>query len=476
MTTNRYILVVITLITSIVTFSSCSDFLDQEPESNASVSSFYKSESDVEEAVNAAYNSLAQSAQYGGNFIYLMEVRSDNSCTESITNSGGIYGDIDLFRESAYNTVLNDTWVGCYDGIKRCNIVLDRISDVSMDETTRNKYTGEMLFIRALTYFNLVRLWGDVPMVTHYYEDPFEAFNLERTSVEEVYKQIETDLTEAAELLPDEAESKNVGSATSYAAKTLLGKVYLTLGEYDNAANVLRDVINSNKYTFLSNYADIFDVDNKNNEESIFEIQYTSSVSGMGSAFANIFAPIGSTAVTNGIGNTEGNNEPTDEFYNSYDENDLRKDVSIGVLSDGRTYCKKFVKIPVLANQSDANFIVLRYTDVLLMYAEAINETAYNPAGEAFTYLNMVRKRAGLSELSSQQLSNQSEFREALMKERRYEFAFENQRWFDLLRSGKAVETINNSGSVKIDDHQLLFPIPQDQIDISSKITQNKDY
>ena len=348
-----------------------------------------------------------------------------------------------------------------------------------MAEETRNKYKGEMLFLRALTYFNMVRLWGDVPLVVHYYEDPFKAFELGRTPLTEVYNQIKSDLIDAAKLLPAKADPSRLGGALSGSAKTLLGKVYLTLKDYNSAVQILKEVIDSNQYKFISDYTEIFDVQNKNHSESIFEIQYTDAITGLGSAFANLFAPIGSSEVTKGVGGTEGNNEPTEEFYSSYPDGDLRQNVSIGKLFDGRIYCKKFVKAPVLANQSDANFIVLRYTDVLLMYAEALNEISFSASGEAFKYLNDVRQRAGLQKYTIQEINNQDAFRDAILKERRYEFAFENQRWFDLLRTGKAVEIMNASakGEFTVKAYQLVFPIPQSQIDAApDKMVQNAEY
>ena len=160
-------------------------------------------------------------------------------------------------------------------------------------------------------------------------------------------------------------------------------------------------------------------------------------------------------------------------------EGDLRRDVSIGQVADGRIYCKKFVVAPVLPNQSDANFIVLRYADVLLMYAEALNEKGYKADGNALNYLNDIHERAGLKAYTTDELSSQELFREAVWKERRFELAFENHRWFDLLRTGKAVEIMNSSvnGEFIVETYQLLFPIPQSQIDASpNKMTQNDKY
>lgn len=458
--------------------TSCNDFLTEYPTNNENVPNFYKTDKDIEQGVNAAYAALASTKQYGGNFIYMMEVRSDNSSVGSLTNSGGIYGDIYLFRESPYNTILNDTWVGCYEGIKRCNIVLDRIENVSMDETLKNKYKGEMLFIRALTHLNLVRLWGDVPLVTHYYDAPFEALKEGRTPKAEVYQQIIEDFKQAVTLLPAAKDKKRPGAAIQNTAKVMLAKTYVTMGEYSNAEPLLKEVIDSKMYQFMPDYAEIFKVSNKNNAESIFEIQYSGSETGLGSAFANIFAPAGSKELTNGVGTTDGNNLPTKEFVSSYEENDKRKDVTIGTVSTGAYYCKKFVAVPTLANQSDANFIVERYTDVLLMYAECLNAKAYSASGEAFTILNDVRKRAGVPEYTSSDLASKEAFASAILKERRYEFAFENQRWFDLTRTGKAVEAINKSGRANaIAEYQLVYPIPQKQIDVApGYMIQNPNY
>lgn len=466
------------LVIGLLTLCSCNDFLTEYPTNNENVPNFYKTEADIEQGVNAAYNALAASGQYGKNFIYLMEVRSDNSSVGSLTNSGGIYGDIYLFRESPYNVVLNDTWVACYEGIKRCNIVLDRINNVQIDEDKKNKFIGEMLFIRALTHFNLVRLWGDVPLVTHYYDSPFDAFNEGRTPSNEVYNGIISDLTNAIKLLPTTKDKNRPGSPISSAAKTLLAKVYITLEKFTDAQPLLNEVINSGAYKFMDSYAEIFDVTKKNNNESIFEIQYSGSDTGLGSAFANIFAPAGSRELTNGVGTTDGGNLPTKEFVKSYEEGDLRKDVTIGTVSDGTMYCKKFVAPPSLANQSDANFIVMRYTDVLLMYAETLNEVSYSSTGEALSILNQVRKRAGLSELNGTDLPNKEAFRKAIIKERRYEFAFENYRWFDLTRTNTAIEAINGSErQITISNYQLIYPIPQTQIDVSPGIMiQNPNY
>lgn len=467
------------LTTLVLLCTSCDDFLNQEPISNGSVTGFYKTQADIEQGIAGAYNSLQSYKQYGANFIFFMEVRSDNTYTESITTSGGIYGDFDLFRTTSTNSVLDLTWAGCYEGIQRCNIVLGNIDNVAMDETLKRQYKGEVLFMRALTYFNLVRIWGDVPLVIKEVKDPFEAFAFTRTPSSEVYQQIVTDLSDAAGLLSEKVEKSRTGAITTGAANALLGKVYLTLKDFQKAEVVLKKVVDSKVYKLLDSYEDVFNVLNKNSAESIFEIQYNKDVTDQGSRFANIFAPKGSTEVTGGVGTSLGDNTPTGDLYGKYEDGDLRKNVSIGQITDGRLYCKKFVVAPVLPNQSDANFIVLRYADVLLMYAEALNENGYKTDGDAFLYLNEIRKRAGLEAYTKDMLSDQGQFREAIWNERRFELAFENHRWFDLLRTGEAVKIMNAStgGEFTVEPYQLVYPIPQSQIDAApDKMIQNDRY
>ena len=476
--------------------SSCADFLNQEPISNSSVTGFYKTQADIEQGVAGAYNSLQSYKQYGANFIYFMEVRSDNTYTESITTSGGIYGDFDLFRTVPTNSILDLTWAGCYEGIQRCNLVLGNIDNVVMSEDLKNQYKGEMLFIRALTYFNLVRIWGDVPLVTKEVQDPFDAFEFTRTPTSEIYQQIVTDLNEASELLSEKVIVSKIGSATAGAANALLGKVYLTLKDYPKAEVALKKVIDSKVYKLLDNYADVFDVTNKNSAESIFEIQYNKDITDQGSRFANIFAPKGSTEVTGGVGTSLGDNTPTEDLYGKYEEGDLRKEISIGQVSDGRIYCKKFVIVPVLPNQSDANFIVLRYADVLLMYAEALNEWKHGPTTDAYNAINAVRRRGygnpgNTSTCDLTEGLDEKGFREAVRKERSYELSFEGHRRMDLVRWGIYYNTIQETAkelgywwesagspnysvaTYTINGKHELFPIPQRDMDLCILFNQN---
>ena len=264
--------------------------------------------------------------------------------------------------------------------------------------------------------------------------------------------------------MPPSPESNEAGRANRGSAQTLLGKVHLTLGNWSEAIAALRNV---SGFSLQPNFADNFGIANENGVESIFEVQFQAG-NGEGSPYPNQVAPVGSAdELLNGIGSQRGENIPTDMLFDSFEAGDLRRDVSIGVLANGVTkYASKLVDIPVADFDSDLNVIVLRYADVLLMLAEALNEESYVTDGEAFDLLNQIRTRAGLSSLTSGDLPNQGSFRDAVLEERRHEFVSENQRWFDLVRTGRAVEVMNASTSAfTVNDFQLIYPIPLSALD-----------
>ncbi len=477
------------LILSAVILSVCSactkKFIDLPPVSAASAANFYKTAADINQAVAGAYQSLQATAEYGQNFTYFMEVNSDNSKEESVTNTGGAYGDFDLLRVVSSNVALDQTWQGCYVGILRCNTILSRIGGITMDSAAKNFRIGESEFIRALTYFNLVRIWGDVSLVTKELANPTDAFALGRTSADSIYMQVISDLQDAITRLPLSVSGADVGRATRIAAESLLGKVYLTQKNYTAAATPLKAVIdyanaNPTLLTLLPNYADIFKVANKNNKESIFEIQYQKGGVGTGSSFVNLFSPANTTQFTNGIGTAVGDNEPSANLMQSYAAGDLRKAVSVGVLPDGRTYAAKYVgqDVPDQANDAGNDFFVLRYADVLLMYSEVLNEMGYDPSGtgDAWAGLNKVHQRAGLTAFTTADLPDQGSFRLALENERRFELAFENHRWFDLVRTGRMAVVMNASGfgGAAVQPDQTLAPVPISQINTNpDKIKDN---
>lgn len=472
----KYIPILLTLVFLI---NSCSnDFIDLAPISEVSAGNFYNNESDIEQAVVAAYGALRSSNMYRENFLYFMEGRSDNSYFEDITQSEK--SDFDFFRETASNSLLNNTWNTCYIGIQRCNIVLNRIDPINMDENLKSVRKGEVRFIRALIYFNMVRMWGELPVVLQEVDEPFDSYGDVRQPVSEVYAAIIDDLQSAASVLP--VNQTQTGRVTKGAALALLGKVYLTLEQWADAVATLRQV-ESLGYQILPNYADVFDFTNQNNAESIFEIQFISG-EGQGSVFRRMHVPLGVTNLLNNISAGAGFNLPTEDLFNAFSDNDLRKEVTVArVPNDGRLYTNKFTAISSIPNDEDNNFMVLRYADVILMLAEATNELGYLADADAFTYLNLIRTRAGLQPYTSADITNQEEFRNAVLLERRLELALENHRWFDLVRTRRAIEVMQayeeDRGPmiVQANKHEL-FPIPQAQINImnSTNFQQNPGY
>lgn len=456
---------------------ACDDFIDLAPISNANVEEFFQNEEDLEQAVVAAYAALQSRGEYARNFIYFMEARSDNSIVEDITKAAGEEGNLDLFREATTNSYLESSWNVCYTGIQRCNMVLSRIDGIDMDASLREIRKGEVLFLRALTYFNMVRMWGDIPVVIEEVTNVADAYDHIRNSTEEVYAQIIADLQAAIDDLPD--SQADVGRVTRGAALTLLGKVYLTRQNWAEAVNTLSQV---QGYTLLPTYADVFDVDNENNAESIFEVQFVGGADGEGSLFLRLHTPINNTSLLGGVGaGGVGDNLPSRDLVEAFTTGDLRSAVTVDSLDDGRYHTNKFNGIPVDTNDEDNNFIVLRYADVLLMLAEAQNEVGYVAGGPAFDNLNQIRTRAGLPAFTATDLADQESFRQAVWRERRLELAFEFHRWFDLVRTNQYLAVMNaydeDRAPLTVQPHQGLFPVPQSQIDISpNNITQNPGY
>lgn len=456
-----------------VSIVSCTDRLEIQAPSSLTTDSFYKTSKEIEQAVVACYDALQNSGQYGFNFMFYMDIRSEDATVESPTNSGGEYGDIDLFQVNPTNTKLNESWNSCYQGIQRCNIVLNRIGAVTMDENIKKTRTGEVKFLRALTYFNMVRLWGDVPLVLEETKDPFDYFTVGRTPTADVYTQIIKDLEEASIALP---LTNDAGRATRGSANTLLGKVQLTLGKWSEAVVALNKVTG---YSLQADFAKNFGIANENGKESIYEIQFKAN-NGEGSVYPNQVAPVGARALVSNIGTQRGENIPTKALFDSFEATDLRKNISIGVFENRINFAKKLIDKPVTENNSDLNIILLRFADVLLMKAEALNEQGYVANGEALTLLNQIRTRAGLSVLTAVNVPNQAAFRTAVYKERRHEFVSEFQRWFDLVRTGRAIDVMNASTTAfKVEQFELLFPIPLAAIDAINNpkiLSQNPGY
>lgn len=447
------------------------DSLDLSPESNKEVSNFYKTKKEIEQAVNGAYASLQLDGQYGVSNLVLGEIPSDNTYVEVPANDNGIYGQLDEMSLTSDNILLQRHWVDHYRGIQQCNIILGRIDQVGdMSAKEKNIRKGEILFLRGLMYFNLVRSFGDIPLVLKETTDVNTYFGQKRNPQNEVYDQIEKDLTQSIQLLPVPVGNAS-GRATKGAAYGLLGKVLLTQKKYASALQNLQEVERLNYYSLLPNVADIFG--KENHREILFDVQYTSVIGGNSqtSGAYRLFMPSGF------VNGAKGHNLPTREIYSLYEPNDRRRDAFIGVTSGGSLYTKKLLRPAGNVALGASNIVVLRYADILLMIAEAKAELG---SPDAIIPLNLVRNRAGVTSLT---FSNKENLLEEIAKERQKELLHEGHRWYDLVRTNKAVEVIRNHfrnnpryASSHIDAYQTLFPIPRLVINTDSAIEQNPGY
>ncbi|MCX2584367.1 RagB/SusD family nutrient uptake outer membrane protein [Pedobacter sp. MR22-3] len=452
----------------LVAVSSCTKELNQQPLTSKSLASFLATETEVEEYVNAVYGTLQSNGLYGLYLPAFGEIPSDNTFDEVPANDGGMYGQLDQFTTVASNGMLSDLWKNSYQGIQRANTVLNRIDGIPYASATlKQARKGEMHFIRALLYFNMVRVFGDVPLVIKETTNPNEFFGQGRNSKDLVYTQILSDLNNAIQELP--ASTTTQGKAIKTAAQSLIGKAYLTLGKFAESKAVLAEVVASGRHQLLSDPADIFSLTNKNNNEIIFAVQFASGINGNseGSSAYQQFSPSGA------ISGAKGHNLPTKSFYQLYSASDKRKTAYVGLTSAGTPFSTKLKASATTPVDGGSNFVVLRYADVLLMLAEDENELGNSEVAK--TYLNMVRKRAGLTDATQR---TQEDVRAAISLERRLELIGEGHRWFDLLRTGTAISVMNawfasQNITTRIADHDLLQPVPQDQIDTDPAIKQN---
>lgn len=433
--------------------TSCGDsFFDLEPASSVTIDKVYKTASDYNVAVIGCYAKLQSQVNF---YTECCEYRSDNLSLGAPTAGTQDRYDIDHFTEKPSNGILSSYWANFNNNVYRCNLLLDQIDGANFAENLKKQYKGEAMFIRALNYFNMYRIWGGVPATKHVVSAA-EALKVARYSDEQMFDLIAGDLKEIVDnnYLPETYSSADMGRATSGAAKALLGKVYLTFHKWTEAKDILSQLIG--KYQLVSPIAQVFNVDNKNNNEIIFAVHFNKEIEGEGHSYWY------------NLTNASDDTNQTSSLLNTFPTGDARKDlityvqVEKNVRLMNKFYDTKSPTFKTVGNDQ----ILLRYADVLLMYAEALNEIQYDASegSLALKYLNAVRQRAGISNLTAKQLPTQEKFRKGILVERQREFPYEGQRWFDLVRMGFAKSVMAENG-VEIKDYQLLFPIPQQEIE-----------
>lgn len=496
----------------ILSLGACKkDFLNQSNPNAIAVENYFNTENDVLLAVNGAYQSLRSSNTVGENSGLFTDERSDDAGRNDNQSNAGEPFQFNDFSLLPSNSYLKSHWLALYQAITRSNVILANIDKVPFSiATNKANYSSEAKFIRAVMYFELVRKWGALPMVTKPLSTPEEVTaNTFRVPEADVYNQIVTDLKDGlTSSLPNLQPAAGIGRTSKAAINAYLGKVYLTMAT-TLPNNKAENLINANTYLLaaynmktFSNlneipYADVFDVAKKTtNKESIFviaskqgDINYSSSIAANNQAKGET---INSLKVSTGIG---GNAKL--DLINEFETADLRKEYSVKYANDPIVkdwYITKFRDASSNATNNGYggnDWILMRYADVILMLAEA-NMLQGNDAA-AIQYLDMVRTRAAMptytvSKLNASYAANFPTLKLAILHERRVEFAFEHQRWFDLIRNFTATElvaylrakpqasySIGKLTNVTLKDR--YFPIPFDEVKLDpSKMYQNPGY
>lgn len=469
--------------------AACSeDFLDVEPEGEPVGADFFVTPEHAVLAVNSIYGNLREWNVIAFAHLAITTITSDNAAKGSVPGDAGFLDEYDNFTITPTEGQLNGYWNGQYQAINLTNQVLTNVPLINMDETLKQRLLAEAKFFRAYHYFNLVRTFGGVPLrlavpVVGEQEDP-STLNLPRSSSEEVYAQIVKDLTEAAAVLPPTYPTAERGRATQGAALGMLAKVQLYQRNWQQVVD-LANQVEGLGYRLVDDYYSIFRIAGEHNAESIFEIE-AQTIPGNCPASNSQWAEVQGVRGQFGWGFVE----PTEDLVNAYEEGDERLDATI--LFRGETtpegdlinpnapnprYNQKAYVPGFVTNEcgyaKDQNVRILRFAEVLLMRAEASNELG--DTQQALADLNRVRVRAGLDPIES---ATQEELRNLIWHERRVELALENgDRFFDLVRQGRAAEVLQAQGKQFQAGKNELMPIPQQQIILSGgTLTQNPGY
>ena len=464
---------------------ACNNLLEPNPaDAGQTVTDvFYTDYNGALQGVNGVYGSLQGVYRH----FWLVDVMSDD--TQSGPGGDQAFADHEELSIMPNNPTVDSVWNRSYNGIMRANVFLERapaISLVGNQALLRDQFAGEVHFIRALHYFNLVRLFGEVPLLTTEITNT-NRLTIPRSPVAEVHAQIEADALAAIPLLPPRhpnpalvqpvvniAGGREAGRATSGAARTLLANLYLVQGKNAEAEALLKEVVNSRVYSLEGSYAGNFAVGTKNNAESVFEVQYVNQA-GLANAYTFQFGPAEE-------GQSLNRNRPTDNtlpdasqlsntLVQAFGADDARKSGSVKYSTQNpRTINAKYY-VPGAANLGGVNWGVYRYADVLLLLAEALQNGGKD--AEARGYVNQVRARAGLGPLD--ELTGDA-LRDAIRAERRVESNQEGKRWFDLIRWGVLEPVMAAHGRPVKANTSGLLPIPQGEMDKNRLFEQNIGY
>lgn len=477
---------------AIVVGSGCTKYLETDPLFAQDADNYFTTEEHYQLAIIGAYD-LLQSSFLN---VWIGEIASDNSIAggESVVDSKGLH-EIDDMNHGGVNTELRQIFQWNYAGVTRANFILENKDNINF--TGKDEIIAEAYFLRAFYYFQLVKYFGDVPLVIDERLGVDEVTDIDRKPASEVYAQIESDLNAAVEDLNWVAAEK--GRVDRGAALALLGKVYLYQNKFAQSASTLDDVINSGRYALVGDFTNLFSLSNEDHGETVFDIQYSGLEGGSyeclicleGNAAPGFHGIRQYDGPVYGDGNSY--NLPTQDLYDAFESSDPRRNATIldieafietqpdagsityAIGGGGHTgyYQNKYIKrqgelgLPDNDLTSPVNYRVIRYADVLLMAAEAYNQSGND--GSALTYVNQVRARVGMAALNS----GGNQLLLDIWNERRLELSGEGHRFFDLVRTGQAADAIEGFVTGK---HEL-FPIPQVEIDLAGgNWSQNPGY
>ena len=489
---------------------SCTDLLDKYDPTKLNVETFYQTEKELQQAANGIYGNLQ--GYVGGVWQYTEMITDNTTMHFNPTDRGqgpGLeaieYWQIVSTTMDQLNGPMNIYNVA-YQHLVNINTVLKKIDSSNLGEEIKNKVAGQMYFMRALYYFDLVRFFGDVVIITEPISTPDEAWTYERSPISKVYELIDSDISQAIKNLPmpDELLSSEIGLPTKGAALVLQGRTYLERHMYSEAIASFKAVTTMG-YELLDDYAKVFDPVFKNHKESIMDVQFQGNNElGEQSGFLYNFYPRESYGAVIPFPGVSGGgwNIPTLDIINDYEEGDVRKDISLceGYMSnDGNwvsvPYINKYNHAHSIQGVPDDNWPLMRYAEVLLSLAEAINELE-GPTDEAYSYLNKIRERAHLAPVSG---LSKEEFKKCVLHERRIELAFENHRWFDLKRTNTPEElaaflnaygkremtnptteerkkTAFAVGDFEFEPYEVYFPVPAREMRLNPNLKQTAGY
>jgi starch-binding outer membrane protein, SusD/RagB family len=477
--------------TVLVATPSCKkSFLDVPPQGQTPSQQFWQSEADATKAVSAMYGNLREWKQVAFAPIAIESLGSDDTEKGSDPSDATYMNKFDNFTATSTEGQILDFWTGQFQEVNLANQVLDNVPAINMDAGLKARYLAEAKFLRAYAYFRLVRAFGDVPLRLHVPKDASE-YNIPRTPKAEVYVAIEQDLNDAAAILPPTYPAKDIGHATKGAALALHAKVAMYEKKWADVLSLTNQVISSGVYSLYPNYEQLFRIAHENNQESIFEIQAT-YVPGNCDVSNSQYSQVQGVRSVNRGG--WGFNVPTTDLANSYEANDPRKDATIifrgettpegdvipATVPNPMYNQKSYVPFTDATNQncnegSEQNIRVLRYAEVLLMNAEAANETGNQTLAKQSLNAVRARARGGASGiLPDVTTTDQATLRTAIWEERHHELAMEFDRYFDLIRQGRAAQVLGPKGWT---EKYTVWPIPQNEIDLSAGVlTQNPGF